>query len=158
MCVSRSSSNGYQIILWHLTTLNNIDDKKHLFIFVFYHNANLALFHLTTIFRFSNKKFTQYSYYYQYIVFIRNLLQYNFYFNEFYNYVALTNYQYYYHHFFLNFDKGLIELLGPYGFNRLYQDLTNKILFKFYQQGLSRHLIMISFCWLLIIIFIILFI
>jgi len=48
------------------------------------------------------------------------MAQNNFYFNEVYNYLAFINFHYYYHHIFMNFDKGVLEYLGPTGLSSLY--------------------------------------
>lgn len=44
----------------------------------------------------------------------------NFYFNEVYNYFAFINFHYYYHGIFVNFDKGVLELIGPTGLSKVY--------------------------------------
>lgn len=48
------------------------------------------------------------------------IAQNNFYFNEVYNYLAFTNFHYYYHGIFVNFDKGVLELVGPTGLSQVY--------------------------------------
>lgn len=70
------------------------------------------------------------------------IAQNNFYFNEVYNYLAFTNFHYYYHGIFVNFDKGILELVGPTGLSRVYIWLTNQFT-VLYKKGLTHHLFFI---------------
>lgn len=67
------------------------------------------------------------------------IAQNNFYFNEVYNYFAFVNFHYYYHGIFVNFDKGILELVGPTGLSRLYLWLTGQFTIL-YKKGLTHHL------------------
>ena len=66
----------------------------------------------------------------------------NFYFNEVYNYLAFVNFHYYYHGIFVNFDKGVLELVGPTGLSRVYLWLTETFT-SLYKKGLTHHLFFI---------------
>ena len=70
------------------------------------------------------------------------IAQYNFYFNEVYNYLAFVNFHYYYHHIFINFDKGVLEYLGPTGLSFFYLRCTN-LLTPLFKQGIASHLFFI---------------
>lgn len=70
------------------------------------------------------------------------IAQNNFYFNEVYNYLAFANFHYYYHGIFVNFDKGILELVGPTGLSRVYLWLTNRFT-TLYKKGLTHHLFFI---------------
>lgn len=70
------------------------------------------------------------------------IAQNNFYFNEVYNYFAFINFHYYYHGIFVNFDKGVLELVGPTGLSRVYLWLTSQIT-VLYKKGLTHHLFFI---------------
>ncbi len=70
------------------------------------------------------------------------IAQNNFYFNEVYNYVAFINFHYYYHGIFVNFDKGILELVGPTGLSRLYLWLTTRLT-ALYNKGIMHHLFFI---------------
>ena len=66
----------------------------------------------------------------------------NFYFNEVYNYLAFVHFHYYYHSIFVNFDKGILELVGPTGLSRVYLWLTEKFT-ALYKKGLTQQLFFI---------------
>ena len=70
------------------------------------------------------------------------IAQNNFYFNEVYNYLAFVNFYYYYNGVFVNFDKGILELVGPAGVSRVYLGLTNRFT-VLYEKGLTHHLFFI---------------
>jgi hypothetical protein len=53
------------------------------------------------------------------------LVSHNFYFNELYNYFATFNFYAYYVGVFINFDKGLLEMVGPSGLSAYYFVIIN---------------------------------
>lgn len=53
--------------------------------------------------------------------------------------MAFTNFHYYYHGIFVNFDKGVLELVGPTGLSRAYVWLAGQFT-VLYRKGLTHHL------------------
>ena len=80
------------------------------------------------------------------------IIQYNFYFTELYNYISLINYFFYYK-IFVNSDKGILELFGPFGLISGYYYLTIFINYFFYQN--LKHFIFIIYISILVLFFII---
>ena len=73
---------------------------------------------------------------------VAHLVHFNFYFNEVYNFVAFSSFHSFYHAVFVNFDKGLLELLGPTGASRAFGYITERFAVV-YKKGLAYYLFVI---------------